>query len=253
MSLRLDDTGFGGIRILQDPETFCYGVDAVLLAGFAAETLAKKHRRPARLADLGCGNGIVPLILSHKTSISHLHGIEVQEQMAALADENVRQNGLEDRLTITCGNVRDAEPESPLMQALGGPGSFDAVTSNPPYMPADRGLTSANEAKAIARTELKGDLDDFLKMAGLLLRDKGDLFLIHRPQRLVDILVGCRKHGIEPKTLVPVSARPGEAPNLILVHGICGGGVELKLEQTFFVRNECGEYSRELLDMYERL
>ena len=197
MKLRADATGFGEIQILQDPEAFCYGADAVLLAGFAAEVLNGYGRRPDRLCDLGTGTGIIPLILSHKTSIPELCGLEVQDSSFLIAEKNIALNHLENRLRFFRGNVRDCRPDGGLLQVLGGAGSFDAVTCNPPYTAGSSGIRSDHPGKVIARHETCGTLRDFLSAAALLLKYKGDLFLIHRPSRLTDILTQMRECGIE--------------------------------------------------------
>ena len=251
MQPRVDATGFGGIRILQDPNGFRYGADAVLLAGFAAEALQRGGARPERLCDLGTGAGIIPLILSHKLPITELCGLEVQESAFRLAEENIRLNHLEHRLRFFCGNVRDHAPDSGLVQVLGGRGSFDAVTCNPPYTEGGGGIPGGNAAKVIARHETCGSLGDFLAMAAVLLKDKADLFLIHRPSRLTDILTGMRGCGIEPKELMMVSGKKDQKPNLVLIRGSRGGGRELKVHPPAWVREDDGSFSPMMKRYYE--
>ncbi|OLR56492.1 hypothetical protein BHK98_10685 [Hornefia porci] len=259
--LRIDDTGFGSVRILQDPETFCYGVDAVLLAGFAAARL-KGRSRPSRLCDLGTGNGIVPLILSHKTHIGDMWGVEVQEEVWRLAVKNVELNDLEDRLHFLHANVRDirtrpVECQSPAGQPvfpaeLGGPGSFDAVTMNPPYTAAGSGLPAGNEARTIARHEVAGSLEDFLRAASALLKDKGHLFIVHRPSRLIDLCELCRRLRLEPGEIVFVSGKPMEKPNIVLMHCVRNGNRGLRILPEMHVREPDGSFSHEMLKLYER-
>ena len=284
-SLRIDDTGFGDVRILQDPETFCYGVDAVLLAGFAAERL-KGRSRPSRLCDLGTGNGIVPLILSHKTPIGDMWGIEVQEEIWRLAVKNAELNELEGRLHFLHANVRDirtkpiecrssgrqpeaacrvehaeypmpeeqSEPavQSDILAELGGSGSFDAVTMNPPYTVAGNGLPAGNEARTIARHEVAGSLEDFLRAASVLLKDKGHLFIVHRPSRLIDLCELSRKLRLEPRDMVFVSGKPKEKPNIVLMHCVRNGSRGLRILPELYVREPDGSFSREMLKLYER-
>lgn len=251
MKLRADATGFGEIQILQDPEAFCYGADAVLLAGFAAEVLNGYGRRPDRLCDLGTGTGIIPLILSHKTSIPELCGLEVQDSSFLIAEKNIALNHLENRLRFFRGNVRDCRPDGGLLQVLGGAGSFDAVTCNPPYTAGSSGIRSDHPGKVIARHETCGTLRDFLSAAALLLKYKGDLFLIHRPSRLTDILTQMRECGIEPKDLVMVSGRKNQKPNLVLIRGTRGGGSELNVREAAYVREEDGSFSPLMKAYYE--
>lgn len=252
MSRRTDDTGFGSVKILQDPDTFCYGADAVLLAGFTAEILQSRKKLPARLCDLGTGNGIVPLILSHKVGIPELHGVEVQERMAELASDNVALNHLEGRMMVHHANVAELVRNDEKLEELGGAMSFDVVTSNPPYTAGTGGMHGGNEAKTIARHEVLGSLEDFLQCAAKLLCDHGDLFLIHRPSRLVDLCELARKWKLEPKEMCLVSGNPGERPNLILMHCVKGGGPELRVLEPVSVRDGHGGYSEYMLRLYER-
>lgn len=246
MSVRTDDTGFAGIRILQDPSAFCYGTDAVLLADMAARG---RVREDTRVMDLGCGNGIVPLILAARTLSRHIRGLEVQEEAAALARESVRLNGLEERIGILTGNVRDVRRDGdPALAALKG--SFDLVTMNPPYTEGTRGLTGAAEAKTIARHEVLGSLGDFLEAAKYLLRDRGHLYIVHRPARLVDLCEHCRRLSLEPKEMRFVSGKPGEKPNILLLHCVKYGSRELRFLDPIAVRREDGTFTPEMLQAY---
>lgn len=244
MGVRLDDTGFGDLGIYQQPEEFCYGVDAVLLAGFASES-SSARLETCRIMDLGTGTGIVPLILSHKTKASFIGGVEVQENSKRLAEKNRVYNNLTDRLHFyhsdVCGFGEDLK------------GTFDIVTSNPPYTEGNRGITSGNRAKAIARHETTASLDDFIETAARLLRDKGDFYMVHRPSRLVDICESCRKHRLEPKEMCFVSGKPLETPNILLVHCVKNGNRELKLRQPLWVHDTDGGYSEEILRLYEKI
>lgn len=244
MSLRLDDTGFGEIKIWQNPDAFCYGIDAVLLAGFAAESL-RKRKASGRAMDLGTGTGIVPLILSHKTDAGYIGGIEIQRESFQLAQKNITENGLNGRLHMFCENVKDLKREELF-------GTFDVVTSNPPYTAGNRGIESQNPAKAMARHELSASLEDFVRTAAFLLRDRGDFYLVHRPSRLVDICESCRKHRLEPKELRFVSGKPMEKPNIVLVHCVKNGNRELKFLEPGYVHEPGGAYSQWVLQIYER-
>lgn len=241
--LRLDDTGFGGIKIWQEPAAFCYGVDAVLLADFAARGIEKKKQK--RIMDLGTGTGIVPLILSHKTEANYLAGLEIQEASYNLARRNAEENELTDRLHFFHGDV--AEFDKPALY-----GTLDAVTSNPPYTEGSCGIESGNPAKAIARHEISASLDDFIALAARLLSDRGDFYLVHRPSRLVDICESCRRHRLEPKEMRFVSGRAMEKPNILLVHCVKNGNRQLKILEPLAVRGENGEYSPEIMEIYER-
>lgn len=235
---RLDEIGFGNLRLIQKPEDFCYGVDAVLLADFASKKMCR------HIIDLGTGTGIVPIILSHKTRAEKIYGIEYQESAFALARRNAQLNHLTDRLDFFCSDVASFD----LLQ-----GWADAVTMNPPYMAGKGGLVNQNTAKTIARHETVGTLEDFIRCSAHLMKNKGDLYMVHRPSRMADIFYLCRKYNLEPKELQLVAPRAGELPNILLLHCVKGGGPELKLLKTLNVYKEKGVYSDEIQRIYERI
>ncbi|MGN1383001.1 MAG: tRNA1(Val) (adenine(37)-N6)-methyltransferase [Eubacterium sp.] len=260
MTRRVDRTGFGDLKIVQDPEAFCYGVDAVLLAGFTADILQRNRKCPGKLMDLGTGNGIVPLILTHKTEIPDLHGMEFQENNVRLAEETVKINGMDERMQIWHADVSDVLAD---MKAPGESGeeksgwktlrgTFDAVTSNPPYTRRKSGAVSQASAKALARHETTADLSMFLELAARLLKEKGDLFMVHRPLRLVDLLTEGRRFRLETKDLQMVSGHEGEKPNIVLVHMVKGGGVELNVFPQLAVRDKTGNYTDRMKKIYEK-
>ena len=240
---RLDETGFGSLKLIQKPEEFCYGVDAVILADFAAK-YARKNFRSA--VDLGTGTGIIPLILSHKTEIPQITGIEVQKDSFDRAERNRTLNGLTDRVSFIHGDVKDYREWGRLMQ-----GSCDLVTSNPPYTAGSSGQTSANPAKMIARHETTASLEDFIKCAAYILRDRGEFFMVHRPSRIVDICCLGRQHGLEVKELQFVSPNVNGKPNILLVHMVKGGGPEVKMLPPLYVYDLDGNYTPELRLAYE--
>lgn len=234
---RIDEIGFGGLKLIQKPEEFCYGVDAVILADFAAA-------RPAeRIVDLGTGTGIIPHILSHKTKAKKIYGIEYQKDSCRRAVRSAQLNGLEERLSFIEANVAQFDQLR---------GWADAVTCNPPYMPGNGGITNSSRAKTIARHETVGSLEDFVSCAERLLRDRGDFFMVHRPGRLVDIFSLCRAYGLEPKRMRLVAPKPGQIPNIVLLHCVKGGGPELRLMENLYVYRQKGVYSNEIQQIYER-
>lgn len=234
---RLDEIGFSGLKLIQKPDEFCYGVDAVILADFA---VGKKHDH---IVDLGTGTGIIPLVLSHKTCAERIYGIEYQKGSWERAVRSAELNSLQDRLLFIQANVAD------FCQLNGW---ADAVTANPPYMAGSGGLTNESMAKTIARHETVGTLEDFISCACRLLRDKGDFYLVHRPSRLVDIFSLCRGYGLEPKELRFVAPRQGKAANIVLVHCVKNGGTELKILPELYVYGQGSDYSHEIQRIYER-
>ena len=240
--LRMDEIGFGGLRLMQDPESFCYGVDAVLLACFL-----DPREQPQVIADLGTGNGILPILLSHKTQARQIIGIELQKEAADLARENARLNGLEARIRILHRDIKEVFEEAELE-----PGSCDTVVSNPPYMKAAHGVPNVSTAKRIARHETTAGLPDFFQTAASLLRPLGSFYLIHRPERLVDLLTCAREYRLEPKRIRLVSPSPSKSPNLVLIHTIKGGRPGLRFLDPLSVYDGKGAYTQELLELYER-
>lgn len=241
---RTDCIGFGDLRLTQRPEDFCYGVDAVILADFAASV----SKPIETIMDLGTGNGIIPLILSHKTAAQKIYGLEIQEESYAVACKNIEENGLDGRIAMIHGNVKEiGRTLQPALHA-----TMDMVVSNPPYMANQSGLINQNPAKTIARHETDGSLGDFLNAAVRLLRSKGHLYMVHRPSRMVDLFCFAREVGLEPKELRLVCPREGEPPNIILVHFVKGGGKELKILPTLNVYASDGKYTDEILKIYEK-
>lgn len=241
---RLDEIGFGGLKLIQKPEEFCYGVDAVILAHFAAKYSRKSFRRAL---DLGTGTGVIPLILSHKTEIPSIVGVEVQEASYGRAIRNRDGNNLENRVDFIHGDVKDYKTGwGKELQGL-----VDMVTSNPPYTAGSGGLANANQAKRIARHETTASLEDFIKCAAYVLREKGDFFMVHRPSRIVDICCLGRQYGLEVKELQFVSPNREGNPNIILVHMVKGGGREAKMLEPLYVYDMDGNYTAEVLESYK--
>lgn len=261
-----DEIGFGGLRLIQGTG-FRYGVDAVLLAAFAAgETGGKgtpKKTKPVRICDLGCGNGIVSLVLTHKIPDSRITGVEVRQSEAKRAAENAALNQLSDRFKVICSDVLDLaisnpdasteENETSSKNSSVMASSFDAVVMNPPYFRRGGAILNAASDKYIARHETTATLEDFLRVAVQLLPKGGDLFMVHRPDRLVDICTVMRALDLEPKELQMVVPYPGERPNILLIHGIRGAGPELRVLPEICVRNAEGDYTKTIHRLYERI
>lgn len=239
MDERIDEIGFSGYRLIQRPQDFCYGIDAVLLAAFA------DVREGGRVCDLGTGTGVIPLILRHKTKAREIWGVELQQSAAELAVRTMELNGLAEQIHILHSDVRAAA------QALGAC-SFDTVVSNPPYVRRGCGMVSEKDAKMIARHETAADFADFAQAACDLLKERGSFYLIHRPARLAEIISCCTGAGLEPKTLRMVAPRRGEPPNLLLLHCVKNGGRELTVLPELAVYGEDDGYSPEILAVYER-
>ena len=249
MARRIDDTGFGGLRIIQETELFCYGVDAVILAEAALE----EAEQAKRVCDLGSGNGIIPLILVRCTERPEIIGVELLEENVDLARESAEINGLGERVEFICQDVRDIPSISGGKSGKLGKGSFDVVTMNPPYIKASRGIVSDDDRQATARHETRGSLKDFMEAGEYLLKTGGSLFMINRPGRLVDMMGLGRTLGLEPKVLRLIAGKKGEKPALILVRFKKQGGENLEIPAEWAIREENGDYTPELIGVYERI
>lgn len=238
---RIENIGFGKLKLIQDPDQFCYGVDAVILADFAA----KLNSEMLTAIDLGTGNGIIPFILCHKNKDVSVIGVDVQKEAVDLAKRSCKINNLEDRVTFINTDVLKLVEE--------GEALADTVTCNPPYFIKGGAIPNSNQAKFIARHETTAGVEDFIKSAAGLLKRKGHFFMVHRPSRLADIFYYCRKYGLEPKDMRLVVPKPGQEANIVLIHCIKGGGKELNVMKELAVYDENGDYSREIQMIYERI
>lgn len=234
---RLDELHRNGYFIIQDPARFCFGMDAVLLSGFAQ---AKKGNR---VLDLGTGTGIIPILMEAKTGAEDFTALEIQEESADMARRSVRYNHLEEKIRIVTGDIRDATK-------LFGASSFDIVTTNPPYMIDAHGLGSATEAKAIARHEVCCTLDDVLRESASLLVPGGRFYMVHRPFRLAEILSKMVAYRLEPKRMKLVYPYIDREPNMVLLEGLKGGKSRMTVEKPLIVYKEQGVYTDEIYDIY---
>ncbi len=234
---RIDDLQRSGLRIIQDPKRFCFGIDAVLLSGFVKST------ESGNILDLCTGTGIIPLLLSAKTNADKLFGIEIQKDSAEMADRSVRMNHLSEKVEIVCGDIKD-------IRQLYAAGSMDAVTCNPPYMLASHGLTNPDSTKAIARHEILCDFTDVAAAAKWVLKPGGSLYLVHRPFRLVELFRILTEHKLEPKRMKMIHPFIDEEPNMVLIEAVYGGKSRLTVEKPLVVYKEKGKYTDEIYDIY---
>lgn len=236
-SERLDDLQRDGLMIIQNPEWFCFGMDAVLLTGFV------KAPRGGRMLDLGCGNGVIPILLSAKTEGIFFEGLEIQADIADMARRSICFNHLQDRVHITTGDIREA---SSYFEAA----SFDVVTSNPPYMSNTHGLVNQADHKAIARHELLCSLEDVIREGTRLLKPGGHFFMVHRPNRLSEIFSTMTRHRLEPKRMRLVYPYVDKEPNMVLIEGTRGGNPGMKVEKPLIVYRDVNEYTDEVRELY---
>lgn len=234
---RVDDLQLKGLKIIQNPEGFCFGIDAVLLSNFA------EIKKNATVVDLCTGTGIVPLLVAGKSQASKIYGIEIQNSVADMAQRSVKLNGLEERVEIIEDDLKKAFNHL-------SPGSVDVVTCNPPYIASGGGILNPHSYKAISRHEVLCTLEDVIASASKLLCNKGTLFMVHRPSRLIDISYLARKYGLEPKIIRFVQPKANKKPNILLVKCVKGGNPELKFMDPLIVYEEDGDYTQEIYKIY---
>ncbi len=234
---RLDELQRNGYRIIQNPEKFCFGMDAVLLSGFA------KVKPGGTVLDLGTGTGIIPILMEAKTEAAHLTGLEIQEESADMARRSVELNGLSAKIDIVTGDIKEADQ---LFQSA----SFDVITSNPPYMIGEHGLQNPDAPKAIARHEVLCTLEDVVGQAAKLLKPGGHFFMVHRPFRLAEIINVMIQYKLEPKRMQLVYPFVDKEPNMVLIEGVRGGKSRMTVEKPLIIYKEPGVYMPEIYDIY---
>ncbi len=234
---RLDELQRNGYQIIQNPEKFCFGMDAVLLSGFA------KVRPGGKVLDLGTGTGIIPILMEAKTPAAHLTGLEIQEESADMARRSVQLNGLSEKIDIVTGDIKEADK-------LFKSASFDVITSNPPYMIGEHGLQNPDAPKAIARHEVLCTLEDVVGQAAKLLKSGGHFFMVHRPFRLAEIIAVMTRYKLEPKRMQLVYPFVDKEPNMVLIEGVRGGKSRMTVEKPLIIYKEPGVYMPEIYDIY---
>jgi tRNA1Val (adenine37-N6)-methyltransferase len=230
----------GRLRIIQKKEGYRFSLDAILLAHFTSQLSA------GSIIDLGTGSGIIPLILARKMSASSIVGVEVQEDMADMAKRTMLLNGLDDRVSILHGDLREVSDHFT-------PASFDLVVSNPPYYVVKDGRINPNQQKAIARHEIMGALGDTIRISDFLVKPSGLVVIIFPARRIVDLLSALRESGIEPKLLQTIYIHKQDEGKFVIVKGCKGGDPELEIKEPFFVYDDGKNYSKEMQRIYDEI
>lgn len=234
---RIDDLMREGFRLIQNPDLFCFGIDAVLLSDFA------KASHKSRVLDLCTGNGVIPILMLARKKGSSYKAIEIQEASADIARRSAKLNEVSDRLEIIQGDIKD-------VPNLVGRDAFDVVTCNPPYMLNGGGLVNPDDAKALARHEIMCNFDDVARAASRALKVGGKFYFIHRPRRLSEIFVSMKKYNLEPKRIRMVHSFYNKPAVMILVEASKTGGVELIIEPPLVIYKEPGVYTDEVISIY---
>jgi len=235
----LEDLQLAGLQILQKRDGFRFGVDAVLLSDFAKDINAEE------MLDMCTGCGIVPILLSAKTKIPKIFGLEIQDEIFDEAKRNMELNQLTNRVFVDKGDVKEG-------YKIYGKRRFSLITCNPPYMPLGTAVKNELTQKVIARHEVLCTLEDVIKSASMLLKQQGHLVLVHKPTRLADILCLMRQYGIEPKRVRMVHKKTHAEPSLVLVDGAYKGGNELRIMPPLYLYDENGEETEEIKRIYGR-
>ena len=234
---RIDELQRNGYQIIQNENGFCFGMDAVLLSGFA------KVKRGENALDLGTGTGIIPILLEAKTEGRHFTGLEIQETSADMAQRSVCLNDLNEKVEIIRGDIKEATD-------LFGKASFDVVTSNPPYLTGQHGLVNPDMPKAVARHEILCTLEDVIGQASALLKENGRFYMVHRPFRLAEIMVTMSRYRLEPKRMKLVYPFVDKEPNMVLIEGLKGGRPRVTVEKPLIVYEKPRVYTSEIYDIY---
>ncbi len=290
---RIDDLEINNLKMIQNKNGFCFGIDSILLSDFAkniknnstvldlgtgtgiiptllcAKTklkkvigieiqeevydmakrslsdFAKNIKNNSTVLDLGTGTGIIPTLLCAKTKLKKVIGIEIQEEVYDMAKRSIKLNKLENKFEIINENIIN-------LNNIFEKNSFDVVVSNPPYKKNNSGIKNEDERKLISRHEIKAELKDFIKVSRDMLKDKGEIYLVHRPERIVDILTLMRENKIEPKVIRFVFSNKNVEPKLVLIKGVKNARPFLKVEKNLYIYNEDGEYTDEVKKIYNK-
>lgn len=238
---RIDDLEYKDLKIIQNKNGFCFGIDAVLLSDFA-----KSIKKDAIVMDLGTGTGIIPILLCGKTKLKKIIGVEVQEDVCEMASRSAKLNDLDGKFEALNENIKNLEK-------IYNNNSFDVIVTNPPYKKQNTGVINEEEKKLISRHEVLADLEDFISISNRLLKDKGEFYMIHRPERIVDIFFLMRKYKIEPKEIRLVFSNEKNPPKMVLIKGVKNGGQYLKFNENLYIYKDDGSYTDEILKIYNKI
>ena len=237
IEVTLDDLQ-NGYYIYQATEGFRFGVDAVFLSEFA------KVKPGETVLDMGTGNGIIPILLAAKTKGKHFYGIEIQKDSVCIAEESVKYNGLQDRISVTEGDICRAS-------SLFGNEALDVVVSNPPYMIAQHGLRNDADAKYIARHEALCSFEDIARETSKVLKTHGRFYLIHRPFRLAELIITLAKNKLEPKRIRFIHSYADKEPSMVMIEALKGGNSGVRIDKPLIIYENSGEYTQEVKDIYK--
>lgn len=242
---RIDDLEINNLKIIQNKLGFCFGIDSILLSNFA-----KDIKNNAKCVDLGTGTGILSILLCAKTKLSEIFGVEIQSEVADMAKRSSQLNHLEDRFKVIHMDIKEILNKNNDYQDILKRNYFDCIVTNPPYKKINTGRINQNEKKLVSRHEIMANLEDFIKISNYLLKDKGILYMVHRPERLVEIIYAMRSNKMEPKEIQFVYPQKDKEPNLVLIKAIKNAKEFLKIDKPLIIYDDNGNYTEELLKIY---
>ena len=237
---RIDDIEYKGLKLIQNKDGFCFGIDSVLLSDYA-----KKIKKNAKVVDIGTGSGVISILLCSKTNLEKIYGIEVQKEVAQMAERSAKLNNFEEKFEIINANIKD-------IFTILNKYEYDVVVTNPPYKKVNTGLKSLDERQLISRHEVECTLEDIIEKASMLLKDMGEFYMVHRAERLVDIMCLLRKYKLEPKNIRFVHSKAEEKPSLILIRAVKNAKEFLKIDKPLIIYRADGEYTDEILEIYDK-
>lgn len=235
---RIDDLQLNNLKIIQNKDGFCFGIDSVLLSDFA-----KDIRNNSQVLDLGTGTGIIGILLCAKTNLSKIYGVDIQKEVCDMASRSIKLNDLENKFEIINTNIKD-------LKDIFEENTFDAIVSNPPYKKDNSGIKNESETKLISRHEITASLEDFLSISSKLLKNNGSIYMVHRPERLSDLFYLLKKYNLEPKKLRLVQSYVDSKPKLVLVKATKNAKSFLNIEEPLIIYNKDGSYTDEIYKIY---
>lgn len=242
---RIDDLNLNGKRIIQDTDLFLFGMDSVLLVN-----MVKKTNKDTNILDLGTGSAVMPVIISEKVKCNKIIGVELQDKMYNLALKNIKLNELEDKIYAVKEDLKNVEKIREKIVEITGKDKVDVVISNPPYKKAGTGTVNDVDEKYIARHEVECTLEDIFKTASKLLKFKGKLYIVHKPERIADLICLGRKYNLEIKELQFLQPSTKKKPSIVLCEYVLGGGNECTVLPSIIEYDENGNYTDHVYEIY---
>lgn len=229
---------FKDIKIVQDKDYFNFSLDSILLPNFVEIT-----RKTKKILDMCTGNAPIPLILSTKTD-AKIYGVELQKEVYDLAKKTIKINNLDNQIELINDNIKN-------LKKIFDTETFDIITCNPPYFKKkDDSIINENKVKSIARHEIEMELEDVMIISKALLKNEGSLVLVHRTDRLIEIIELMQKHNIEPKRMRLIYPKVNMESNLVLIDGRKNGKEGLKILPPLYIHNDDNSYTSEVLEMF---